>query len=83
MELILTSDIINIDIENHDELINLNIDDIIFTEQYRPNPEFHGEYQIILKTDVKDKSDLYSAADQLSEIAIILNRLITYIIGSR
>ncbi|MDD3945457.1 MAG: hypothetical protein PHS38_12190 [Bacteroidales bacterium] len=80
MELVYTSDPIYIDIENFGNIQTAVLDDIVFTETYQPDPNYHGKYRLILKKDVT-KDELHNVADRIREKVVLISKLIVYAIG--
>ena len=79
--LILTSDILYLDIEEYTNLYSTKIGDIEFIEEYNPNSSYHGEYTITISKNVNTRDELGDTTMELYELATNLNKLITYVIG--
>lgn len=81
MELILESDILYIDIEKYNKFEGFKINDASLVDKYTPNKNYHGEYQLILKKTVTNTKELDESANLLNSIALLINPLMTYVIG--
>jgi len=81
MDLVLTSNILYLDILNPEDIIETKLDDIIITEQHQRNLSFHGEYKIILKQVVNTREEMYEFAEKLNDLCRRIGRLLTYVIG--
>jgi len=81
MELIIESDILFIDIEKYEKFEGFKLNGASIFDKYTPNDKYHGEYQLILKKTVKNTQELNESAKSLNRIALLINPLMTYVIG--
>jgi len=79
--LILTSNILYLDIEDSTNLYSTNVDEFELAEQYNPSSSYHGEYTITISKNVNTKDELGEITMKAYELATKLNKLITYAIG--
>lgn len=81
MELKFESNTIYLDISNSGNLLTFDIDGYTLLEKYKENTNYHGEYQLILKKEVKALKELFDSISPMREVASSINKLITYVIG--
>jgi hypothetical protein len=79
--LILTSNILYLDIEDPTNIYSTNVGEFELSEHYNPKSSYHGEYTIIISKKVNTRDELGEITMEAYELATKINKLITYSIG--